>query len=83
MVKSKSNNMHLEVNNDLELDISFSLTLTNLVALELITGLSLFSQVYSLGYMDKEWALARFFALLGFFEGAMSGVVLSGVFSRT
>ena len=62
---------------DLELDISFSLTLNNLVALELITGLSLFSQVYSLGYMDKEWALARFFALLGFFEGAMSGVVLS------
>merc|ERR1712100_415309 len=40
-------------------------------------GLSLLSQVYSLGYMDKEWALARFFALLGFFEGAMSGVVLS------
>ena len=39
---------------DLELDISFSLTLTNLVALELITGLSLLSQVYSLGYMDKE-----------------------------
>ena len=30
---------------DLELDISFSLSLTNLVALELITGLSLFSQV--------------------------------------
>ena len=62
---------------DLELNISFSLSLTNLVALELITGLSLLSQVYSLGYMDKEWALARFFALLGFFEGAMSGVVLS------
>ncbi|MAR06390.1 MAG: NAD(P)H-quinone oxidoreductase subunit F [Cyanobium sp. NAT70] len=62
---------------DLELDISFSLSLTNLVALELITGLSLFSQVYSLGYLDKEWALARFFALLGFFEGAMAGVVLS------
>lgn len=62
---------------DLDLDISFSLSLTNMVALELITGLSLFSQVYSLGYMDKEWALARFFALLGFFEGAMSGVVLS------
>ena len=62
---------------DLDLDISLSLSLTNMVALELITGLSLFSQVYSLGYMDKEWALARFFALLGFFEGAMSGVVLS------
>ena len=62
---------------DLKLDISFSLSLTNVAALELITGLSLVSQIYSLGYMDKEWALARFFALLGFFEGAMSGVVLS------
>ena len=30
---------------DLELNISFSLSLTNLVALELITGLSLLSQV--------------------------------------
>ena len=62
---------------DLQLDISFSLSLTNVAALELITGLSLVSQMYSLGYLDKEWALARFFALLGFFEGAMSGVVLS------
>ena len=62
---------------DLQLDLSFSLSLTNVVALELITGLSLVSQFYSLGYLDKEWALARFFALLGFFEGAMSGVVLS------
>jgi NAD(P)H-quinone oxidoreductase subunit 5 len=62
---------------DLNLEICFSLSLTNVSALELITGLSLLSQIYSLGYMDKEWALARFFALLGFFEGAMSGVVLS------
>ena len=62
---------------DLNLEISFSLSLTNVSALELITGLSFFSQLYSLGYLDKEWALARFFALLGFFEGAMSGVVLS------
>ena len=50
---------------DLDLEISFNLSLTNLVAPRLITGLSLFSQVYSLD-MDKEWALARFFALLGF-----------------
>ena len=39
---------------DLELNISFSLSLTNLVALELITGLSLLSQVYSLGYMTRN-----------------------------
>ena len=54
---------------DLNLEISFSLSLTNVSALELITGLSFFSQLYSLGYLDKEWALARFFALLGLLRG--------------
>ena len=39
--------------------------------------MSLVCQVFSLGYLDKEWSLARFYALVGFFEGAMSGVVLS------
>jgi NAD(P)H-quinone oxidoreductase subunit 5 len=33
--------------------------------------------VFALGYLDKEWSLARFYALVGFFEGAMAGVVLS------
>jgi NAD(P)H-quinone oxidoreductase subunit 5 len=33
--------------------------------------------VFSLGYLDKEWSLARFYALVGFFEGALAGVVLS------
>ncbi|QEY31332.1 NAD(P)H-quinone oxidoreductase subunit F [Synechococcus sp. RSCCF101] len=62
---------------DLDLVISFDLSTASLGALELITVLSLLSQVYALGYLDKEWALARFFALAGFFEGAMVGVVLS------
>ena len=61
----------------LEFDWSFLLSRFNLGALELVTGLSFLGQVYALGYLDKEWSLARFFALLGFFEGAMSGVVLS------
>ena len=39
--------------------------------------MSLLGQVFALGYLDKEWSLARFYALLGFFEGAMAGVVLS------
>jgi NAD(P)H-quinone oxidoreductase subunit 5 len=42
-----------------------------------VTTMSLVCQVFALGYMDKEWSLARFYALVGFFEGAMSGVVLS------
>ncbi len=62
---------------DLELRLGFDLSLTNLAALELVTTMSLVCQVYALGYLDKEWSLARFYALIGFFEGAMSGVVLS------
>ena len=62
---------------DLNLRIGFDLSLTNLAALELVTTMSLITQVFALGYLDKEWSLARFYALVGFFEGAMSGVVLS------
>ncbi|MDB9517967.1 NAD(P)H-quinone oxidoreductase subunit F [Roseofilum reptotaenium CS-1145] len=63
------------------IDIDFSLTLTisavSLGAMSLITGLSLLSQIYALGYLEKDWALARFFAIMGFFEAAMSGIALS------
>jgi NAD(P)H-quinone oxidoreductase subunit 5 len=62
---------------DLQLRIGFDLSLTNLAALELVTVMSLVCQVFGLGYLDKEWSLARFYGLVGFFEGAMSGVVLS------
>jgi len=62
---------------DLNLRIGFDLSLTNLAALELVTTMSLICQVFALGYLDKEWSLARFYALVGFFEGAMCGVVLS------
>jgi len=62
---------------DLDLHIGFDLNLTNLAALELITFMSLVGQVFALGYLEKEWSLARFYALVGFFEGAMAGVVLS------
>ena len=62
---------------DLQLRIGFDLSLTNLAAVELVTFLSLVAQVFALGYLDKEWSLARFYALVGFFEGALAGVVLS------
>jgi len=62
---------------DLNLRIGFDLSLTNLAALMLVTGMSLLGQVYALGYLDKEWSLARFYALVGFFQGALAGVVLS------
>ncbi|MEB3177307.1 MAG: NAD(P)H-quinone oxidoreductase subunit F [Synechococcus sp.] len=61
----------------LHLNIGFDLTLTNLEALTFVTLMSLLGQFFALGYLDKEWSLGRFYALLGFFEGAMAGVVLS------
>ena len=62
---------------DLHLSIGMDLSVTNLAALELVTLMSLLGQAFALGYLDKDWALARFFGLSGFFEGAMAGVVLS------
>lgn len=62
-----------------DLDLSFALDISPVStgALELVTTLSLLAQIFSLGYMEKDWALARFFALMGFFEAAMSGLALS------
>ena len=62
-----------------DLDLSFSLELSpiSIGATVLITGLSLLAQVYALGYMEKDWSLARFFGLLGFFEAALSGLAIS------
>lgn len=62
---------------DLNLHVSFELSVLNLGVVELISGLSLLAQFFALGYLEKDWALGRFFALMGFFEAAMSGVVLS------
>lgn len=62
-----------------DLDLSFALEISSISvgAMELVTGLSLIAQIYALGYMEKDWALARFFGLLGFFEGAISGIAIS------
>ncbi len=62
-----------------DLDFSLALTLSpvSVGAMELVTGLSLIAQFYALGYMEKDWGLARFFALMGIFEGAISGLAIS------
>jgi NAD(P)H-quinone oxidoreductase subunit 5 len=61
----------------LDFDLTFELSALNVSAMESVTILSLLAQVFALGYMEKDWALARFFALVGFFEGAMSAVAIS------
>ena len=62
---------------DLNLSFAVDISSVSVGAMELITGLSLLAQIFALGYMEKDWALARFFGLMGFFEGAMSGLVIS------
>jgi NAD(P)H-quinone oxidoreductase subunit 5 len=50
---------------------------TSVGAAVFVSGLSLLAQVFALGYLEKDWALARFYSLMGFFEAAMSGIALS------
>ncbi|HBW58182.1 MAG TPA: NAD(P)H-quinone oxidoreductase subunit F [Oscillatoriales bacterium UBA8482] len=63
--------------NNLDLSLALEISPVSLGAMELITVLSLLAQCYALGYMEKDWALARFFGLMGFFEAAISGLALS------
>ena len=62
---------------DLDLTLSIELSPVSLGAMEVVTGISLLTQIYALGYMEKDWSLARFFALMGFFEAALVGIALS------
>lgn len=62
---------------DFNLTFNLNLDSVSVGAMELITGLSLLAQIYGLGYLEKEISLARFYGLMGFFEAAMSGLVIS------
>ena len=62
---------------DLNLTLAIELSPVSIGALELVTGISLLVQIYALGYMEKDWSLARFFGLMGFFEAALAGIALS------
>ncbi len=62
---------------DFNLTFNINLDSVSVGAMELITGLSLLAQIYGLGYLEKEISLARFYGLMGFFEAAMGGLVIS------
>lgn len=59
-------------------NISFDLQISpvSVGALALITGLNVLSQLYAVGYLEMDWGWARFYALMGFFEAGMCGLVL-------
>jgi NAD(P)H-quinone oxidoreductase subunit 5 len=62
---------------DLKLSLSMELSPVSLGALELVNLISLLAQIYALGYLEKDWSLARFFGLMGVFEMALGGIALS------
>ncbi|MGL5032981.1 MAG: NAD(P)H-quinone oxidoreductase subunit F, partial [Microcystaceae cyanobacterium] len=62
---------------DLQLSFSIQISPVSLGALEVVTGISLLAQIFALGYMEKDWSLARFYGLLGFFEAALGAMALS------
>ena len=62
---------------DFQLSFALEISVVSIGAIVLITGLSLLAQIYALGYMEKDWSLARFFGLVGFFEAALNGLAIS------
>jgi len=62
---------------DLDLYLTIESSKVSLGALELVTGIALVTLVFALGYLEKDWSLARFYGLIGFFEAALSGIALS------
>ncbi|MEO1561700.1 MAG: NAD(P)H-quinone oxidoreductase subunit F, partial [Cyanobacteria bacterium J06632_19] len=62
---------------DLNLAFELDISSVGIGATILIAGLSLLAQIYALGYLEKDWATARFFALMGFFEAALTALAIS------
>lgn len=62
---------------DLEMSVVVEISSINVGALLLVTGICFMAQIYALGYMEKDWSLARFYGLMGFFEAALSGLAIS------
>ena len=62
---------------DFDLTFLVEISSTTMGVMELVTSLSFLAQIFALGYMEKDFALARFFGLMGFFEAAMSGLAIS------
>jgi NAD(P)H-quinone oxidoreductase subunit 5 len=61
------------------LDINFPIELSaiTLTAVTVVTGLSLISQIYGVGYLEMDWGWARFFSLMNCFGAGICGLMFS------
>ncbi|MEM9149352.1 MAG: NAD(P)H-quinone oxidoreductase subunit F [Cyanobacteria bacterium P01_F01_bin.3] len=55
----------------LSVEVPFTFSGISLGATTLIIALNLLVQIYSIGYLEMDWAWARLFGLLALFEGGM------------
>lgn len=60
----------------LQIDFSIKISAVTVAALIVVAGLNLIAQVFAVGYMEKDWGWARFYALLAVFEAGISTLVL-------
>ena len=60
----------------LHIDFEWSVSLTKIVALMVVTGLNLLAQIYAVGYLEMDWGWARFYSLLALFEAGICTLIL-------
>ncbi len=48
-----------------------------LIAMTVITGLHVLTQIYAIGYLEMDWGWPRFFGSLSFFEAGLCALVLT------
>jgi NAD(P)H-quinone oxidoreductase subunit 5 len=61
------------------LDINFPIEIStiSLTATAVVTGISLVSQIYAVGYLEMDWSWGRFFSLMNCFGAGICGLVLT------
>ena len=61
---------------DLNISLDLKVSTVNIAALVLITGVNLLAKIYAVGYLERDWGWARFFALMALFEAGLCTLVL-------
>ncbi len=62
---------------DWQVSLSFWISPLSVGAAVLVALISLLAQIYALASMEMDWGMARFYALMGFFESAIMAIALS------
>lgn len=60
----------------LNVDLDLKASVVNVGTIALISGITFLAQLFAVGYMEMDWGWARFYSLLGLFEGGMCLLVL-------